>query len=284
MSDTTEVFGLDTDEDLLKFCKRAAENEAPHLTAMEFQPKLMWLEQDGDPRLYVMPGDFLEWDERPKLAWAMKMLHSGMTGDPYIVFIFDSYHATSTTKTNGEPWERGEMERAFVFQTEDRDLVRECLSITVARHGFVGFGSIPYVRTGEGVEFQWDEVQVMREDPSNPGSGSSGSFPDMLREASVTQNIAERAREDGLDFPTFGLSETEVSMRQLCVVTKIAMQATGIPVAIPARNAEEARVLKSSFEAGDGFGVAAFSAKDGELTPLDSVGDLAEGLAKEEEG
>lgn len=260
---------LDTETGLREFLESVVEMETETVLNNEMAPKFLWFDKENRLRLMAIAN--IDVDVRHKLAWGLKVLTAVQDEDTTLVYCFDGYVASANAegkmcKHNGEPWGYGGMQNAVENQTEDADLVTECLNITTAQNGWVGMASVPYARKPDGLEFAWDEVKLIRESPDEMNAGAGGDFPTMLREATGVQRIAEVMAEEGVTPDNIGLPPNIARLHMLCAAVKHVGPQVEIQCAIPASDPEEIEVLNRSFSDVEG-NVTMFDGEGNEVTP-----------------
>jgi hypothetical protein len=242
---------VSSEQGLRELLERVAEMEEQNIRFNEMTPKFLWFDEDDALRLMGSPN--IDVDQRPKLAWALQVLTAAQHEDTTLVYIFDGYHASANAegkmvKKDGTDWGYGGMQYAIQNQTEDMDLVSECLNVTAAQNGWVAMCMVPYDRTGDGITFRWDDVVMIRESPDEPRGGAAGDFPTMIREATAVTRMSEAMAEEGVDITKIGLELEQAKLHMICAAVKfVGTAGAQIEVAIPARSEAEVEVLNSSF-------------------------------------
>lgn len=244
---------MDTKQEIEDMMRSVAQREADDIANDTFRAKFLWVDEEnlkGSPRLIMFPDMEPTHESRARLGWALRVL-SSTTNAEKMVFIVDTCHTKSKTKKDGTPWELGEMQHALRNSTENADLIMEGLSYQVAdKDGWLAMAMLPYRRTKHGIQFIWDDVEIMIEDVDEPNASLGGIICDIMREAMVTPKILEYANEQfGFDVANaIGLDIERRNMHTLAAGVKTVMTQTGFACGIPAYSKVEAEILERSFE------------------------------------
>lgn len=269
---------MKTEKDIEDLARTVAERHKEDLSNKSFRPTVLWFDVEDRPRLLMWP-EVLP-DNRGEIAWAMRVLTSTQREAAHLAFVTDNYMAKAEVvdgkpkmvKHDGTEWGPGGMQYAVENQTVDADLVSECFCYHIAdNEGSFATARVPYVRTDEGIEFDWDDFDVMMEEGD---AKFGGAFPDMMRDAMAQPKMADVMRQQlGPVAEVLGLSQEIADMHMAAVGVKMVMQQTKWQCMIPAYSEDERDVLKDSFENGPfSDGIRVFNEEDvNEIVQLEEM-------------
>lgn len=240
------------DDDTKKFFEHIKTVELESLTDDDFKPKVVWFNTDGIPRITMFPwideqgGDWVGALPRP-----VTMLTAVQDDVDRICVISDSIGTTHMTKSDGTPWQHGEMGIALRDpHSPDFPLVHEVLMVTIVfADGRVASMTCPYHRHEDGPVTYEETVGWVMKPEDDEGLGR---VPDTLRDALAAPKMATMLAEafDGLTSGDFGLTKSQANAHALSAVVKVIMQSTRWACMVGAANEEEADVFKHSFNEG----------------------------------
>lgn len=239
---------MKTKEEILQTAKDIAERFSNDLTEGDFAPTITYGTEGDQMRLMLFPNTDPDPQARNMLAWAVTVLAASIDNLDSITFATDSYHTTSPTKKDGTPWGPGGMQYAVENNTEDAELVFDCLSVMYMAPNQRGMASIPYRKTDKGIEFLDDEAKVLVH-----GDGDhllEGGFVEMMGTAFEAPKIIEALDKHNIDPDDFGLDEDQARLHCICIAVKMVMLRTGMRCIIPCHSAEEQDLFKTSFNEG----------------------------------
>lgn len=237
-------------DNLIEKAQRAAERVEDDLADKSFKPSMVLFTDDGNPRLIILPTFDDPQASRGPLAWITKIAAASIDNLSEIIWLMDSWQSTSPTKKDGSSWEQGEMQEAVENNTENADLVYECLSLNIIdKDGTLGAVNVRYDRNPDDtVTFLWDDATNFIESDEEGSPKAMGNFPSMLRQAVAEPKMRDivlaESKKLGIDIDE-GLGIERQRLHTLVAMMRhVFSENLGIPILLPTYNDTEREVFK----------------------------------------
>lgn len=236
-------------DELTERWDRIKEIETSSILEGKVVPKFMWM-SDGGVELALYP-DMDPTIPRRVMATALRMLSAGAYHADELWQVMDSYSATSLVKKNGQEWERGDMQYAVQHQTEDAELVSDCLMTNVANREGRTFGVTQKYRVVDG-EVDWFEDPKVLTSEGGDGEDAPlkvvGIMAEMMQDAmtsdtapTLVQAMTGKSMSD-----LTGMSGREIRLHAMLGAVRAVMAEIGWPCGIGSYGEEEAAIIERS--------------------------------------